>query len=166
MSSDSKSGSGAGAYTSAFDELLERNRQEFDALYAKSGAAPIERLLEARTPSVTVTSLSKPASSPPLPASRPTRDSGQMLRDSATARSLRTRFGEDWTFDVTERQRDGDQIIVLGKLTVRRKEVGKDIVKAQFGHAPMNGSGASASTEERAYVEASEAALARCAALL
>ncbi|MGI9335633.1 MAG: hypothetical protein ACR2RL_21010 [Gammaproteobacteria bacterium] len=158
MAGDSERNDAGRTYTSAFDELLERNRQQFDALYRKSGAAPIERLLEERPQSITA----------PAPSRSPAsvRDVGTPVRESATARSLRARYGDDWTFDVTERQRDGDQIIVLGKLTLKGKGPGKNIVKAQFGHATMNGFGASTATEERAYEEASEAALARCAALL
>ena len=46
-------------------------------------------------------------------------------------RRLNERFGSDWRYEITEQQRDGDEAIVLGRLTF-----GKDgAVRTQFGRA-------------------------------
>jgi len=44
---------------------------------------------------------------------------------------LNNLFRNKWSFEIVDKQRDGDHIIVLGKLTIPYR--GEDIVKMQFG---------------------------------
>ena len=151
--------------TSPFDEMLAENRKQLDALYGTSGTA---RALE--RPS---------ASSTPAPAS------GQGRSDSV--RFLNDRYGERWRYEVTERRREGDEVIVLAKLILEDQ----NISKSQFGRAWIGGESAApelsgtangiafrikrddtetlasgTTSEEAAYRRAVEAALAKCAELL
>jgi hypothetical protein len=150
--------------SSAFDELLVQGRKRLDDLYhggqpGKRGA-PVgfsrDRETAAREP--TVTSI--------VPGA-----------DSPAARLLDERFGHDWHFQITEQTRDGDDVIVLGKLTF-----GKDnALRIQSGRArisprPVAGTsdgirfevgGFATEQEERdAYRRAAEAALTNCINLL
>ena len=95
--------------------------------------------------------------------------------DSPVLRRLRDRVGNDWRFEITGRQRVGDEAIVLGKLTV-----GKDAVRTQFGRAaisPAPVAGASGNVkfklaaagepdEREAFRRATEAALSNCVDLI
>ena len=162
--------------TAAFDEMLARNRRELDALYPGPASA-------AGAPSITDPPATEPpATSPPSDRQAPEPDS----TDSETVRTLNERYGDGWRYDVIDRRREGDEIIVLCKLVIDEGEV----TKAHFGSARVGGSGtptagsaggtsfsfgasrsasvpsSPASPEELAYARAVDAALARCAAML
>ncbi|HYM01907.1 MAG TPA: hypothetical protein VET85_03110 [Stellaceae bacterium] len=145
--------------SSVFDDMLAQNKQRFDDLYR--GARPA-----AATPAA-------PAAAPPA-APAP---SGFDREQSVTARRLTERFGNEWRFEILSRQRDGDEAIVLVKLTVGKEGT----VRTQFGRGKFPGgpvSGASdgvrfrlevastAQDEARAFRRATEAALKNCADLL
>ena len=97
--------------------------------------------------------------------------------DSLGARRLRERFGSDWYYEIKERHRDGDEAIVLGKLTFGKERA----IRTQFGRAKIPGAaiaGASSGVrfrigegrgpreEQDAFRRAAEAALASCVALI
>ena len=97
--------------------------------------------------------------------------------DSAAARWLNERFGSDWRYEISEQKRDGDEAIVLGKLTFGRESA----VRTQFGRAKISGDPVAASSggvrfkiggagseqdEREAFRRAAEAALTNCVDLI
>ncbi len=140
--SDDRSG-----FTSAFDKLLEQNRQQFDRILTTPAAS---RSTELSSPSAT---------SGGLP---PRRRFGPIDPDSSAAvRALDQRFGADgWRYEITERRRVEGEMIVLCRLTL----AGRNVTKSQFGTAPLTASGIAA--EEAALAQAAETALANCTKLL
>jgi hypothetical protein len=154
--------------SSVFDGMLIHSRKQFDDLYrgshggigglGKSAAAMFEGEKVAPT-------IQRP------PSSADSKD------DSPAVRRLRERFGSDWHYDVSERHRDGDEAIVLGRLTFGKGGA----VRTQFGRAKIPGlpvagasggvqfrvgEGSSARDEQDAYRRAAEAALASCVELI
>ncbi len=153
--------------TSPFDELLESNRRELDALYR--GAVGAER--GAPAPG------SAPADAPP---------------PSPAERLLNERYGDGWRFEVTSRRREANEAVVAGTLTLPHPGG----ARAWFGSAPIaagadagaagegsaagvgfsfGGGGTAAAgagtadaiaAEEAAFERAREDALAHCVALL
>ncbi len=142
-------------FTSPFDDMLAQSRREFDDLFGGSKA---------------------PRS---VAKARPTEE------DVApeTARFLDDRYGGRWRYEVSQRLREGDEVIVLGKLTVGDGEVSR----SQFGRAQVGGQGPahqgtaggmaftlgtgpalspSGDPEAEAYRQAEAAALAKCAETL
>ena len=98
---------------------------------------------------------------------------------------LNQRFGDNWCYEVTDRQRDGNDVVVLCKLILP----GKNVTKAQFGLARIGsavagtgvqgsssgvsfslGTGETGSltgdTENAAFERATDDALTKCAAML
>ena len=164
-------------YTSAFDDLLDKNRRELDALYQGAGpAAPSRAPASAARPPDTasreadVSAPSAPAAAPP-PAASP------------AERLLDERYGDGWRFEVTSRRRERDEVIVVGTLRLP----GSGGVRTQFGSARIaaGGGGSTAGSaggvafsfgggggerplaaEEGAFERAREDALANCTALL
>jgi hypothetical protein len=154
--------------SSIFDGMLTQSKKQFDDLYrgsqgglgglGKSAAAIFGG--EKNTPS----------------ASRPT-PSADFNDDTAAARRLHERFGNDWHYDIKERHRDGDEAIVLGRLTFGKSGA----VRTQFGRAKIPGAavagasggvqfrvgkGDGARDEQDAFRRAAEAALANCVELI
>ena len=109
------------------------------------------------------------------------------LQKSEAVRRLNERFGDGWDYEIRERRREGDEMIVLCRVTVPEKELSKE----QFGRARLrragetetiagraNGipfsmpllrakpPGAAANPEEEAFKEAAQNALARCVELM
>jgi hypothetical protein len=97
--------------------------------------------------------------------------------DSPAARRLNERFGSDWRYEVAEETRDGDEAIVLGRLTFGRDNA----VRTQFGRARISGNpvtaasggvrfkigGSGSEADERdAFRRAAEAALMNCVDLI
>ena len=98
---------------------------------------------------------------------------------SEPERFLNDRYGAGWQVEFAERRREGDEVVVLCRLTVPEH----DITRAQFGRAsigatqPLKGSsggvafslgGAGESTDEelQAYAGAEADGLRKCVALL
>jgi hypothetical protein len=148
--------------SSVFDEMLTKNKSSFDDLYRR-GAMPgtgTTEWLEATAPP----SRLRAATSDVDPASE-------------AARRLNERFGDDWRYEIIDPRRDGDEAIVLCKLTF-----GIDgSVRTQFGRAkiseePLIGvsdgvqfrlaAGGAAQDEREAFRRAAEAALMNCTDLL
>jgi hypothetical protein len=148
--------------SSVFDDMLAQSKQQFDNLYR--GGRPST----SGSPASTYGPVGSQATAVPSPAASAQLDSG-----SAAARRLNERFGNDWRYEIAEKQRDGNEAIVLCKLIL-----GKDgAVRAQFGSAKIsegpaagasNGvrfkvGAASAEQDERdAFRRATEAALTNC----
>ena len=104
---------------------------------------------------------------------------------SETARLLDSRYGAGWNFAVLERERQGNEILVKGRLTIPGKGIGKTqfgvgAIPGEAGAASVAGSaggisfalgagpgaGGGQNPEQRGYRRAIEDALAKCAALL
>lgn len=163
MASDRRSSSSSTSAASSFDEMLERNRRELDGMYgglAWTGASE----------------------APPPGAASPARAASA---ERPVVRQLNQRFGDKWRYEITERRRDGDEVIVLCRLTLPERNV----TKAQFGLARIGRAGAGAAvrgsaagvsftlgagesvslagdSEDAAYERAADDALAKCAAML
>jgi hypothetical protein len=154
--------------SSVFDNMLSQNKKSFDDLYrggrthaGKSGSAGATPLRRERTP------LPSPAIVPSV----------QLDPASPAARRLRERFGNDWRYEIRERQREGDEVIVLCKLTFGKAGA----VRTQFGRAkisqgPVLGASsgvrfkidhaAAEGDENDAFRRATEAALMNCIELI
>ncbi|MEE8433629.1 MAG: hypothetical protein V3S64_02465 [bacterium] len=183
-------------FSSAFDALMERTRQRFEDHSAGTFNRVPDRAAGSATlravPSATVPP-SPPASvvSPPKPPEISTRASSieappkPKRRKSEAARRLNERFGEGWSYQVTERRREGDELIVLCRVDIPDK----DISKTQFGSAKVlkpgerftlqgttdgvpfgiavgRGAPVTRNPEESAFRRAVDVALAKCAELL
>ena len=168
MASDRRS-----SMSSAFDDMLEQNRKELDSMYSSSphDPRPQNDSAEPRAPAFPSTNFEVRGSS--------------QTEERSAAQQLRERFGDKWRYEVTSRQRDGDEVVVLCKLMLLEQHV----TKAQFGLARIGSAGAgslvqgsaggvsfslgasdansmSGDTEDAAYARAVEDALAKCAAML
>jgi hypothetical protein len=154
--------------SSVFDDMLTQNKKRFDDLYR--GGRPSAGG-SAAGPQGPVGSQATAVPSPAAAAS------AQLDPGSAAVRRLNERFGNDWRYEIADKQRDGDEAIVLCKLIL-----GKDgAVRTQFGSAklskgPVSGASdgvrfrvaiAGAEQDERdAFRCATEAALMNCIDLL
>ena len=150
--------------SSAFDEMLAKTKTRFDDLYR--GGAPRTAEPEQVAAARAVGRRTPPAGVPRAPSA-----------DSAAARLLNERFGEDWRYEIAEETRDGDEAIVLGRLTFGRDNA----VRTQFGRAKITGSSMAAASsgvrfkvggsgtaqdERDAFSRAAEAALMNCVDLI
>ena len=109
--------------SSAFDDLLEQNRKQFEKLSggiapapAKEPARPRPRSRPAPTPS---------AAAPPAPT---------LDRSSDVVRSLNQRYGDGWRYEITNRRRQGEEVVVRCKLIVEDP----GIVRVQSGRARID----------------------------
>jgi hypothetical protein len=152
--------------SSAFDAMLAHSKNRFDELYRVArppGGSPFEptRPLAGRE-----------AARPATP-----RTGANLEPDSPAARRLNERFGSDWRYEITEQTRDGNEAIVLGRLTFGRDNA----VRTQFGRATISGNplvaasggvrfkvgGLGTDQDVRdAFRRAAEAALATCIDLI
>jgi hypothetical protein len=152
--------------SSAFDDMLAQSKKRFDDLY-RSGRPPAAEAAPsaAAFPSHRMT------------AGKPYSRSAIVSTDSPAVRVLNERFGNDWHFEIAEQSRDGDEAIVLGRLTFGRDHA----VRTQFGRARISGQavaaasggvrfkvgGAGTERDERdASRRAAEAALMNCVDLI
>jgi hypothetical protein len=152
--------------SSVFDDMLVQNKKRFDDLYrggrlraGEAAAAAKGAIGQERR---TVASPTAALSAHP---------------DSPAARRLNERFGDDWRYEIAERQRVDDEAIVLCKLILGKGGA----VRTQFGRAkisagPVSGSsggtrfkvgvGSPEQDERDAFRRATEAALMNCADLI
>jgi hypothetical protein len=153
--------------SSAFDSMVGQTKKRFDDLYR--GGQP--QTGEATAPATRFVSRGATTARPVTAASP------KLAADSPAARRLNERFGSDWRFEVAEQTRDGDEAIVLGKLTFGRDNA----VRAQFGRAQISGNPVAATSggvrfkigsagtdadERDAFRRAAEAALMNCVDLI
>jgi hypothetical protein len=154
--------------SSAFDDLLAQSRKTFDDLYRGGLARSGSSLAEPSPFSTSTTTAARPATGS-LPA--------KIDPDSAAARWLKERFGGNWRYEITNQKREGDEAIVLGKLTFGRDSA----IRTQFGRAKIAGDAVTASSgglrfkvggagsaqdEREAFRRAAEAALSNCVDLI
>jgi hypothetical protein len=149
------------AGSSAFDDLLAENKKRFDDLYRGGPSRVGSPFGETKTPASGGT------------ASRGNDASAAAPEQSPARRRLNERFGNDWRYEIAERQRSGDEAIVLCKVIL-----GKDgAVRTHFGRAGISrgpvagatngvrfrlGAGAAEPDERDAFDRATEAALMNC----
>lgn len=150
--------------SSPFDAMLDGNRRAFDALYGGRG--------------------SPGRKAAPAMSAGPSGAIGSAAGKSDAARFLDDRYGDGWAYEVADRQRDGDEIIVLCKLVVGDQEIAKsqfgrariggapaiaasaDGVRFAIGPEPASGPSDAGDPEEAAFRRAVEAALAKCVELI
>jgi hypothetical protein len=153
--------------SSVFDGMLTQSKKQFEDLYRGSRGG-------VGGPAKTAAAIFGGENGVP-PETRPMH-SADFDSSSSAARRLRERFGSDWHYEIKERHRDGDEAIVLGKLTFGKEGA----IRTQFGRAKVPGAvtgasggvqfrigeGDSARDEQDAFRHAAEAALASCVALI
>ena len=168
-------------YSSAFDALMERTRQRFEEHSAGTfNRNPDRDIGSAVLPSAPA--VIPPTSPPPASAQPPTK---RKSRKTEAVRRLNERFGDGWSYEVTERRREGDELIVLCRVDIPDKDMGK----TQFGSAKVlkpgerftlqgtvdgvpigiavgRGAPVTRDPEESAFRRAVDVALAMCADLL
>jgi hypothetical protein len=152
--------------SSVFDDMLVQSKARFDDLYrggfARSGSE------------------AKPFAgrgAAPARAAAAGSASSKINPDSAPARWLNEHFGADWRYEIATQKREGDEAIVLGKLTFGRDNA----IRTQFGRARIGGetlaassggvrfrlgSTGSAQDEGEAFRRAAAAALSNCVDLI
>jgi hypothetical protein len=154
--------------SSVFDDMLARSKRSFDDLYrgglsrAGSSSAPGRRSFAGTAPVARAASVALPAMIDP---------------DSAPVRWLNDHFGGNWRYEIAAQKREGDEAIVLGKLTFGRESA----IRTQFGRAKITGDAVAASSggvrfkigaagseqdEREAFRRAAEAALSNCVDLI
>ena len=128
MPSDRLSG-----FSSAFDELLERSRRELDALSGGSGAPALSPTSGPSSGSPASSSATARSASP-LSARTPV--SSPASRSQAV-RALDEKLGADWRYEVLERTREGDELVVRCRVTAPSRGVSR----TWYGAASMSGAG-------------------------
>ena len=122
-------------FSSAFDELLERNRRELDALSGGSGA-----------PALSPTSRTSSGSSAGSPATATRSVARGVTTRTPTAapaerspaeRTLDEKLGADWRYEVLDRTREGNELVVRCRVTAPARGVSR----TWHGSAPLSGGG-------------------------
>jgi hypothetical protein len=150
--------------SSVFDDMLAQNKKRFDDLYGRHrGTAAVPPAAPNKPVAAERASSASPRVMPP-PGLDP---------DSAAARRLNERFGNDWHYEIVEQRRDGDEVIVLCRLFLGKEGA----VRAQFGRAKISqgpvsgasgdvrfrlGTAGAGEDERRAFRLATEVALMNC----
>ncbi len=155
--------------SSVFDDMLAQNKKRFDDLYRGGRSYAGGSGGEGKGPT------GRQAMAVPSPAAAA---AAQLLHpDSSAARRLNGRFGNDWRYEIAERQRDGDEAIVLCKLIFGKEAA----IRTQFGRAKISkgptagasggvrfkvGTSSAEEDEGEAFRRATEAALLNCIDLI
>jgi hypothetical protein len=154
--------------SSVFDDMLANGKQRFEDLYRGGLARPDATSAPARS-SVARTTSAPRAATGSVPA--------KLDPDSAAARWLNDHFGANWRYEIAAQKREGDEAIVLGKLTFGRDNA----IRTQFGRAKITsekvpassgglrfkiGGAGSEQDEREAFRRAAEAALSNCVDLI
>jgi hypothetical protein len=152
--------------SSAFDDMLAKSKRGLDDLYRSGFSRSGGSSVQARPFAAPTTA--RPAAGPLASRVDP---------DSAAARWLSEHFGGNWRYEISEQKREGDEAIVLGKLTFGRENA----IRTQFGRAKISGDAVAASSgglrfkvggagseqdEREAFRRAAEAALSNCVDLI
>jgi hypothetical protein len=109
---------------SVFDEMLVQTRKKFDDLY--QGGPP-----RAGNAGLVASQFGPERTGVPSPAIA---SSLRLGPDSPAVRQLNERFGDNWRYEIAEQQRDGDEAIVLCKLTFGKEGASR----TQFGRAKIS----------------------------
>jgi hypothetical protein len=154
--------------SSVFDDMLAKSKRSFDDLYRGGLSRAGESSAQTRPFGARATTTARPAAGS-LPA--------KVDPDSAAAHWLNEHFGGNWRYEVATQKREGDEAIVLGKLTFGRDNA----VRTQFGRAKITGDAVAASSgglrfkvggagsdrdEREAFRRAAETALSNCVDLI
>ncbi|MCZ6861352.1 MAG: hypothetical protein O7I42_13940 [Alphaproteobacteria bacterium] len=170
-------------YSAPFDDMLADSSNRFDKLLRGGAVDDRRQRVDQRPPAPARTTKEMP---PPHPASStPGRAQARAYnaRSSELGRSLNARFGDDWRYEIADQRRDGDEVVVWGRLIVEDQGVdktrrararirwpaesgnikgsadGADFSLRQGNDVPVQPDG---DPEEAAFGEAAEAALAIC----
>ncbi len=150
--------------SSVFDDMLAQSKKRFDDLYDHE--RPVARASFTAVPTQSWDRLGSTAKISTIP----------LDPKSPTVHRLNERFGDgNWSFEIAEQQRDGDEAIVLCRLIFSKEGA----VRTQFGRATIGAKavaaasgglnfklGAEGNSDEReAFRRATEAALISCAEL-
>lgn len=181
-------------FSSAFDEMIAGTRKRFEEHSAETMGRKSSTKSAPRYPATAVNTAAPAAANAYSPREMPTTApppvtsaavSKPKKGRSKAARRLDERFGEGWRYEVTERRREGDELIVLCRVELP----GREISKSQFGSARVlkpgerirlqgtvdgiplaiplgQGVPAKGDPEESAFRRAVEVALGKCAELL
>ena len=133
----------------SFDALIEGNRQQMDELYGQSGATPprsVSQAAEVREELTRFEDLER-----------------QSIGEGQSAVWLNQHFPDAWRYEIRDRRRQDNEVIVLCRLDL----LGHKIHKAQFGSAmiPATENGEyrnEREAESAAYESAVDDALRRC----
>ena len=107
-------------FSSAFDDLLERSRRELDALSGGSGAPALSPTSLASTgPTATAARSAVPGT-----AARATRAPSPPSRSPAE-RALDKKLGQDWRYEVLDRTREGNEVVVRCRVTAPSRGVSR-----------------------------------------
>ena len=144
MSSDSTRG-----LLDSFDALIEGNRQQMDELYGQSGATPprsVSQAAEVREEPIRFEDLDR-----------------QSIGEGQSAVWLNQNFPDAWAYEVRDRRRQDNEVVVLCRLDL----LGHKMHKAQFGSAmiPATENGEyrnEREAESAAYESAVDDALRQC----
>ena len=135
MPSDRLSG-----FSSAFDELLERNRRELDALSGGSGAPG----LSPTSPGSPSPRSSNPSTGSSTAAARSAAQGASTRAPSSphasrspAERALDEKLGPDWRYEVLDRTREGGEMVVRCRVTAPSRGVSR----TWHGSAPLSGAG-------------------------
>jgi hypothetical protein len=154
--------------SSVFDDMLTKSKRSLDDLYRGGLSRAGEPSAQARPFAGRTTTTARHAAGS-LPS--------KVDPDSAAARWLNEHFGGKWRYEISAQKREGDEAIVLGKLTFGRENV----IRTQFGRAKISGDAVAASSgglrfkvggagseqdEREAFRRAAEAALSNCVDLI
>jgi len=154
--------------SSVFDDMLTKSKRSLDDLYRGGLSRAGEPSAQARPFAGRTTTTARHAAGF-LPC--------KVDPDSAAARWLNEHFGGNWRYEISAQKREGDEAIVLGKLTFGRENA----IRTQFGRTKISGDAVAASSgglrfkvggagseqdEREAFRRAAEAALSNCVDLI
>ena len=133
----------------SFDALIEGNRQQMDELYGQSGATPPRSVSQAADVGEELTRFEDL--------------DRQSIGEGQSAVWLNKNFPDAWRYEIRDRRRQGNEVVVLCRLHL----LGHDIHKAQFGSAviPATENGEyrnEREAESAAYESAVDDALRQC----
>ena len=110
-----------GGFSAAFDEMLEKNRRELEAL----GPASTLRRSRAGPDSPTLSAPAPPRASSQAPPAGNRGPAQPPQPRSAAQRDLDAKLGENWQQQVLERFRDGDDIIVRCQVSYAKGQISR-----------------------------------------
>jgi hypothetical protein len=154
--------------SSVFDDMLAQSKRRFGDLYSGGFSRAGKSSAQTRPFAARETAAGLPVAGS---------SSAKIDPDSAAARWLNEHFGNNWRYEIATQKREGDEAIVLGKLTFGRDNA----VRTQFGRAKITGDavaaasgglrfkiggGVSEQDEREAFRRAAEAALSNCVDLI
>ena len=125
-------------FSSAFDELLERNRRELDALSGGSGSPTLSPASPASTSPTAGSVAASARIARQRDPSRATRASAPPPPSRSPAeRALDEKLGPDWRYEVLDRTREGGELVVRCRVTAPARGVSR----TWHGVAPLSGTG-------------------------